>query len=57
MKTPPSDPEFARFTDAMRTIMAVPKTAIQKDIRPKKKGKRTKTSASPVPASSSTSAN
>jgi hypothetical protein len=30
MKKPPDNPEFARFTDAMKTIMKVPKTAIQK---------------------------
>jgi hypothetical protein len=30
MKKPPDNPEFARFTEAMRTIMKVPKTAIQK---------------------------
>jgi len=29
MKKPPDNPEFARFTDAMRHIMTVPKTAIQ----------------------------
>ena len=29
MKTPPDNPEFARFTAAMKTIMKVPKTAIQ----------------------------
>jgi len=30
MKKPPDNPEFARFTEAMKTIMKVPKTAIQK---------------------------
>jgi hypothetical protein len=30
MKKPPDNPEFARFTDAMKTIMKVPKTAVQK---------------------------
>jgi hypothetical protein len=29
MKKPPDNPEFARFTDAMKTIMKVPKTAGQ----------------------------
>jgi hypothetical protein len=28
MKKPPDNPEFARFTAAMQTIMKVPKTAI-----------------------------
>jgi hypothetical protein len=31
MKKPPDNPEFARFTAAMQTIMKVPKTAIQKE--------------------------
>jgi hypothetical protein len=38
MKTPPDNPEFARFTEAMKTIMKVPKTAIQKPSKPKKTG-------------------
>ncbi len=29
MKKPPDNPEFAKFTDAMRTIMKVPKTAVK----------------------------
>jgi hypothetical protein len=33
MKKPPDNPEFARFTAAMQTIMKVPKTAV----RPEKK--------------------
>jgi hypothetical protein len=28
MKTPPDNPEFARFTEAMKTIMKVPKTDV-----------------------------
>jgi hypothetical protein len=28
MKKPPDNPEFARFTEAMRHIMTVPKSAI-----------------------------
>ena len=28
MKTPPDNPEFVRFTEAMKTIMKVPKTAV-----------------------------
>jgi hypothetical protein len=38
MKKPPDNPEFARFTAAMQTIMKVPKTAIQKSL-PTKTGK------------------
>ena len=29
MKKPPNNPEFARLTAAMQTIMKVPKTAMQ----------------------------
>jgi hypothetical protein len=29
MKKPPESPEFAKFTEAMRVIMKVPKTAVQ----------------------------
>jgi len=29
MKKPPENPEFAKFTEAMRVIMKVPKTAVQ----------------------------
>jgi len=37
MKKPPDNPEFARFTAAMQTIMKVPKTAIQKTSTAKKR--------------------
>jgi hypothetical protein len=40
MKKPPDNPEFARFTDAMKTIMKVPKTEIQKESAPQKKPKK-----------------
>jgi hypothetical protein len=56
MKQPPSDPEFAKFTDAMRVIMGVSKKTLNKRIAEEKKGKRLKRPASPGPASSSTSA-
>ena len=36
MKKPPDNPEFARFTAAMQTIMKVPKSAIQKALPTKK---------------------
>jgi hypothetical protein len=29
MKKPPDSPEFARFTEAMRVIMKVPKAVVQ----------------------------
>jgi hypothetical protein len=32
MKKPPDNPEFARFTAAMQTIMKVPKTAVAKNV-------------------------
>jgi hypothetical protein len=36
MKKPPDNPEFAKFTAAMQTIMKVPKSAIQQPkARPK----------------------
>jgi hypothetical protein len=57
MKRPPNNPEFAKFTEAMRTIMGVSKTELQERLKAEKatkKGKRPKTSASRVPASSST---
>ena len=49
MKRPPSNPEFARFTDAMRQIMTVPKTAIQTKKREPKAPASSSASASPVP--------
>lgn len=55
MKPPPDNPEFARFTDAMRTIVKVSKVEMNRRIEAEKK-RKTKPSASPVPASSSTSA-
>jgi hypothetical protein len=62
MKKPPSNPEFARFTDAMRTIMGVSKAELQERIKTEKlmkkgKGKRAKRSASPVSAALPTSVN
>jgi len=56
MKTPPDNPEFARFTDAMRTILKVSKTEMNRRIAGAKKGKRSKSSASLVSAVSSISA-
>jgi len=53
MKTPPDNPEFERFTDAMRRIMTVSKTDIQKAIKAEKR--KPKTSASRDSDASSTS--
>jgi hypothetical protein len=59
MKTPPDNPEFARFTEAMKTIMGVSKAELQERLKAEKatkKGKRSKASpsASPSVVSSST---
>jgi hypothetical protein len=51
MKPPPDNPEFARFTEAMRGIMKVSKTEINKRIEIKKK-RKPKASASRVPGAS-----
>jgi hypothetical protein len=48
MKRPPSDPEFARFTDAMRHIMRISKADIREELKPKKR--KPKASASRVSA-------
>ena len=53
MKPPPDNPEFAKFTDAMRAIMKLSKTELNRRIVETKKGRRTRTSASPVAAVSS----
>jgi hypothetical protein len=54
MKKPPDNPEFVRFTSAMRTIMKVSKVELQRRIEAEKEGKRSKASASPSVASAST---
>lgn len=46
MKQPPADPEFKRFTDAMRHIMKVSKVDIQKAMKAEKR--KPKNSASRV---------
>lgn len=48
MKTPPENPEFARFTEAMRKIMKVSKVELQK--RDKEWGHRTRPRVSPAAA-------
>jgi hypothetical protein len=55
MKRPPDNPEFARFTEAMRQIMRVSKADIQQELKTKKR--KSKTSASRVSAASTRSAN
>jgi hypothetical protein len=40
MKSPPKNPEFTKFTDAMRTIMKVSKTELQRRMEADKKAKQ-----------------
>jgi hypothetical protein len=37
MKTPPDNPEFARFTDAMKTIVKVSKVELQRRMEAEKR--------------------
>jgi hypothetical protein len=54
MKTPPTTPEFARFTNAMRDILKVSKSEMQKRIETQKEtGKRLSKGASLDSAASS----
>jgi hypothetical protein len=53
MKTPPDNPEFAKFTEAMRKIVSVPKAEVMRRIEERramdlgqKRGPKPKTSAS-----------
>jgi hypothetical protein len=55
MKTPPNNPEFARFTDALRHMLKVPKTEMNRRIEAGKK-RKPKASASHASAVSSASA-
>jgi hypothetical protein len=55
MKKPPDNPEFARFTEAMRHIMGVSKATLKKREAAEKK-RKAKPSASRAPAASSSSA-
>jgi hypothetical protein len=57
MKTPPDNPEFRRFTSAMRTIMSVSKTTLKKRETKEKKRKRAKRAASPGSVSSTPAVN
>jgi hypothetical protein len=42
MKPPPSNPEFARFTEAMKTILRVPKAEITKRVEAEKTPRKPK---------------
>jgi hypothetical protein len=54
MKTPPNTPEFSRFTEALRSIVKVPKEEMLKRIESQKEsGKRLPKGASLDLASSS----
>jgi hypothetical protein len=39
MKTPPDNPEFAKFTSVMQSLVKVSKTELQKRIEAEKKSK------------------
>jgi hypothetical protein len=52
MKPPPDNPEFRKFTNAMRTIMSVSKTELKKREAEEKREKQPN-AASPGSASSS----
>jgi hypothetical protein len=52
MKTPPDNPEFARFTDALKTILKVPKAEITRQIEAEKTAKQIKRSAAQAGAPS-----
>lgn len=54
MKTPPDNPEFARFTEALRHMLKVPKTEMDRRIEAEKK-RRPKRSASRVSGASAQS--
>ena len=54
MKKPPDNPEFTRFTEAMRTIMGVSKDELKRREEEEKRERRPISSASPVSVSSST---
>lgn len=56
MKRPPDNPEFARFTDAMRAIVKVSKVELNRRIDAEKK-RKSKASASLVSGESSKRAN
>jgi hypothetical protein len=49
MKPPPDNPEFAKFTEAMRQIMKVSKAEVQDRMDEKKTERRARTAVSRVP--------
>jgi hypothetical protein len=46
MKTPPKNTEFDRFTDAMKTILKVSKTELNRRIEAEKRPKRSESPTS-----------
>jgi len=48
MKPPPDNPEFARFTEAMGTIMKVSKVEINRRIKAEKRKPRTSAVRAPA---------
>ena len=51
MKPPPDNPEFTRFTSAMRDIMKVSKTELQRRIETEKRKPKASASRAPVVSS------
>ena len=51
MKTPPDNPEFAVFTDAMRQIMKVRKVDVRDELRTERRKPKTSASLSSGAAS------
>jgi hypothetical protein len=56
MKPPPNDAEFAKFTDALRTVMSVSKVELQERMEKEKQQKAARRSASRDSDASSSSA-
>jgi hypothetical protein len=56
MKPPPDNPEFAKFTEALRTVMSVSKVELQRRIEEEKQEKKARKSASLDSGASTTSA-
>ena len=54
MKTPPDNPEFAKFTEALRQVMSVSKVELQRRMEEEKQQKKAKGSASRDSRASST---
>lgn len=56
MKPPPDTPEFARFTEALKDMLKVPKSEIDARVAAEKRKRTPKPSASRASGAASTSA-